>query len=110
MKTITTDNKKTFCFDLDDTLCKTKGLNYEDSQPIQERIEIVNKLYDSGNYIIIDSARGSGTGKYWTKVTARQLQKWGVRYHKLRCGHKFAADHYIDDKALSDVDFFQNIV
>lgn len=107
---ITTGNKKTFCFDLDDTLCKTKGLNYKESQPIQERIKIVNKLYESGNYIIIDSARGSRTGKYWTKETAAQLKKWGLRYHKLRCGHKFAADHYIDDKALSDIDFFKNIV
>ena len=85
---------------------KEKSLNTK----IISKIEIVNKLYDSGNYIIIDSARGSGTGKYWTKATADQLQRWGVRYHKVRCGHKFAADHYIDDKALSDIDFFKNIV
>ena len=97
---------KTYCFDLDDTLCITEGINYNLATPIQERINIVNKLYDEGNYIIIDSARGSGTGKYWTKTTAEQLNQWGIKYHKVRCGHKFAADFYIDDKALSDTDFF----
>lgn len=97
---------KTYCFDLDDTLCITEGMNYNLAIPIQERINIVNKLYDEGNYIIIDSARGSGTGKYWTKTTSEQLDQWGVKYHKVRCGHKFAADYYIDDKALSDTDFF----
>lgn len=97
---------KTFCFDLDQTLCTTQGTDYKNSKPIPERIKLVNSLYEDGNRVIIDTARGSGTGICWTKITADQLNKWGLKYHKLRCGHKIAADFYIDDKALSDKDFF----
>ena len=46
-----------YCFDLDNTLCNTEG-NYYESYPIQSRIDKVNKLYDEGNTIIIDTARG----------------------------------------------------
>jgi len=97
---------KTYCFDLDDTLCRTNGLDYSKSTPIQKRIDLVNSLYEQGHKIIIDSARGSGTGIYWTAKTAEQLNKWGVKYHKLRCGHKFAADIYIDDKAINSEEYF----
>ena len=103
----TIDKKKTYCFDLDDTLCKTKGLNYEDSKPIKERISFVNKLHEQGHFIIIDSARGSLTGQRWTEKTRKQLKKWGLKYDKLRCGHKFAADIYVDDKALNSEEYFK---
>lgn len=98
--------KKTFCFDLDETLCRTRGLNYEKSEPIQERIDFVNSLHAQGHTIIVDTARGSVTGEDWTSVTTDQLNGWGLKYHTLRCGHKFAADVYIDDKAFNSEDFF----
>ena len=98
---------KTFCFDLDDTLCKTNGCDYINSQPYKDRISLVNKLYDQGHTIFIDSARGSGTGIYWTSKTKDQLDSWGLKYHKLRCGHKFAADIYIDDKGFNSENYFK---
>ena len=52
-----------YCFDFDGTLCNTDGNNYSDSTPKKERIELVNKLYEDGNTIIIDIARGSVSGK-----------------------------------------------
>jgi hypothetical protein len=97
---------KTFCFDLDDTLCKTNGCDYDNSQPYIERINLVNKLYNEGHTIFIDSARGSGTGIYWTTKTKKQLDSWGLKYHKVRCGRKFAADIYVDDKAFNSEDYF----
>jgi len=97
---------KTFCFDLDDTLCETSGCDYENSKPYKDRIKFVNKLYEQGHTILIDSARGSGTGIYWTSKTAEQLENWGVKYHKLRCGYKFAADEYIDDKGFNSETYF----
>ena len=97
---------KTYCFDLDETLCKTFKTDYKKSQPIKERINFVNRLYDKGHTIIIDSARGSGTGTYWTKYTKDQLDRWGLKYHKVRCGTKFAADIYIDDKAFNSEKYF----
>ena len=98
---------KTFCFDLDDTLCKTNGCDYSSSQPYEDRINLVNQLYKQGHTILIDSARGSGTGICWTSKTKDQLDLWGLKYHKLRCGRKFAADIYIDDKAINSEQIFK---
>ena len=38
-------------------------------------------------------------------TTEQQLFEWGVKYHELFMG-KPAADYYIDDKGISDKDFF----
>lgn len=55
-----------YCFDLDGTLCVTEiseGRNlYMEAKPIRERIELVNKLYDDGHIILIDTSRGCGSG------------------------------------------------
>lgn len=88
-------------------MCNTKGMNYQNSTPKKDRIKLVNKLFDEGHTIYIDSARGSGTGEYWTQKTHEQLKKWGLKYHKLRCGYKFAADEYIDDKGFNSENWFK---
>jgi len=102
-----------YCFDLDGTLCnwnKTpdfpKG-RAEDCTPLQERIDIVNKLYEQGHTILIDTARGSNTDKLFHEMTTKQLEEWGVKYHELRTGVKLFAHYYIDDRGISDKDFFK---
>lgn len=95
-----------YVFDLDGTLCETEGMDYMGASPIPERIRRVNALFDEGHTIIVDTARGSGTGMQWTKQTAKQLAAWGLKYHTLRCGKKLAADIYVDDRAHSDRSFF----
>lgn len=95
-----------FCFDLDGTLCETVGEDYAHARPIQAAIGHVNRLFVLGHTIVIDTARGSGTGIDWYQTTALQLERWGVRYHKLRCGVKIAADVYIDDRSLVPSKFF----
>ena len=98
-----------YCFDLDGTLCTiSENLDYESAEPIHSRIKQVNKLYDEGNYIIIDTARGTLTRKNWYEVTKDQLAKWKVKYHQLKTGTKAAADVYIDDKAHNAADYFNN--
>ena len=52
-----------YCLDLDGTLCNPDGNNCSDSTPKKSRIKLVNKLYDEGHTIIIDTARGSVSGK-----------------------------------------------
>ena len=47
--------------DIDNTICKTEGMDYSKSSPIFANIEKINKLYDSGNEIIYWTARGSIT-------------------------------------------------
>ncbi len=95
-----------YCFDLDGTLCDTEGSDYPGSLPKQERIDVVNKLYDQGHTIYIETARGSGSGKDWFAHTKDQLDGWGVKYHRLRTGVKFHADIFVDDKGISDAGFF----
>ena len=96
----------TYVFDLDGTLCITKGREYRDAKPLMHRIATVNALYDAGHRIMIDSARGSLTKQDWAAVTEAQLSLWGVKYHACRVGVKFYGDVYVDDNAVSLSEFF----
>ena len=94
-----------YCIDVDGTICtKTEDSSYEHALPYQSMIDKINKLYDEGHHIKIFTARGGNTGKDWTKLTADQLRKLGVKYHTLIMG-KPAADFYIDDKGIHPNDF-----
>jgi len=96
-----------YCFDLDGTLClSVEDDHYTEAVPLFDHIEKVNKLYDEGHVIKIDTARGSTTGIDWTDATENQLKIWGVKYHELRCGIKMFADMYIDDKGVN-LNFFE---
>lgn len=94
------------CFDLDGTLCRTECGRYTESRPYPDRIAYVRKLYEQGHTIIIETARGTGTGINWHTLTEHQLRAWGVPYHRLRAGDKIHADMYIDDRAISAAHFF----
>lgn len=95
-----------YCFDLDGTLCETHDGDYQNSIPLMNRIERVNKLHNEGHHIIVETARGSVTGKDWFEFTESQLKTWGVKYHELRTGVKKYANFYIDDKAILADEFF----
>ena len=97
-----------YCFDLDGTICNTPlrpsdlKPGYLESTPFPFMVEQVNKLYDEGNYIIIMTARGRGSGIDWTSLTLKQLETWGVKYHELEpMFHKPTADIFIDDKGIN---------
>lgn len=96
----------TYCFDLDGTLCSITDGKYENATPNQERIDVVNKLYDQGHTILIDSARGSMTDTDWSMFTMNQLLDWDVKFHLVRTGEKLEADIYIDDRGRQDLLFF----
>lgn len=96
-----------YCFDLDGTLCTNTNGDYSNANPFNDRISKVNELYDMNNKIIINTARGSSTGIDWYEITESQLQQWGVKYHQLFVGKKIEADLFIDDKGISDIDFFK---
>ena len=106
----------TYVFDIDGTLCtKLSDQEYEAAEPIKERVDVVNYLYEQGNTIIMQTARGMGRydnnpqkaiEKFYA-LTAEQLKSWGVKYHMLFLG-KPAGDIYVDDKGLRDEDFFRN--
>lgn len=90
-----------YAFDLDGTLCRTRGMDYHASEPIAERIAVVRELHGQGNHITIDTARA----KEHAGLTRSQLESWGVPYHELRVGEKVAADVYVDDRAVNVGDF-----
>jgi hypothetical protein len=103
--------KLTYVIDLDHTLCDTQkkedgNWDYVGAKPFIDRILKINELYDKGNEIIIETARGCVSGKDWYETTFQQLQSWGLKFSKLRTGVKFAADFYVDDKGINSEDFF----
>jgi len=91
---------KQFVFDIDGVIAKLQhNNNYSIAEPNQKVIEIINKLYNYGNRIVLLTARGYVTGINWEKITMEQLDKWGVHYHELHFG-KPNADFYVDDKMI----------
>lgn len=95
----------TYCFDLDGTICSHEQ-DYSKAVPFRERIIQINNLYEEGNRILIETARGSETGIDWFGLTKNQLEEWGLKYHELRVGKKIVADVYVDDKGINDKLFF----
>lgn len=96
---------KVFCLDIDGVIGEKSDIKdmdgtYANNTPNKEIINICNKLYASGNKIVLYTARGSGSGIDWSDITKQQLEKWGLKYHQLYFG-KPAADFYIDDRMLS---------
>ena len=98
---------KTICFDLDNTICKTKKNLYQKSIPIKHNINYINKLFDEGYDIKIFTSRYMGRSneskslakKRGFSQTKLQLKKWGLKYNKLIFG-KPSYDILVDDKSL----------
>ena len=97
-----------YCFDLDHTLCNTPSdedghnVRYWDATPIPFMVGQVNRLYDEGHHIIIQTARGRSSKIDWTDLTKECLERWGVKYHELEpMFHKPNADIFIDDKGIN---------
>jgi len=94
--------------DIDETICESpEDRDYTKAQPIKERIEKINKLFDEGNTIVYWTARGTMTGIDWYQVTRKQFEIWGVKYHDLKMG-KPAYDLFIDDKNIKSDTFFND--
>ena len=112
---------KRYCVDIDGTICSpTVGRDYHKAEPWQDRIKVLNKLYDEGNYIIYFTARAMGrfadqphsvaaskAKEVLCELTEKQLNDWGVKYHELIMG-KPHADYFIDDKGVNADEFFSN--
>lgn len=90
--------------DIDNTICKTQGVNYIDAIPIEENIIKANRLYDEGNTIIYWTARGTVSNINYENLTKSQFKKWNVKYHKLVFGKPYY-DLFIDDKNINTKDW-----
>jgi len=106
-----------YCFDIDGTICTpTIGRAYDQAIPYTSRIDRINGLYDEGHYIIYFTARAMGrfagdpndrqkAKEAMEDITTEQLKKWGCKHHELLFG-KPHADVFIDDKGVSDLNWF----
>ncbi len=101
--------KGTIIFDLDETLCTKRKPEetYLDVQPIQQMIDMLNELHDSGYEIIIETARNMVTQKnYEAKViqnvgmmTLEWLKRNNVKYDGIKFGKTYGIC-YTDDKSI----------
>lgn len=106
------DRPRRWCFDIDGVICHTQGLNYESAEPDHDVIERINRLYDAGDEIVLQTARGMGTlegdlarvHERWYEFTLKQMRGFGLRFHALFLG-KTHADVYVDDKGLNVLDW-----
>ena len=97
----------TICFDIDGVLCDQVAGNYEDAEPLQTMIDLLNRLYDRGHRIVLNTSRFMGRSngdraeaeRLGRAFTEKQLAGWGVRYHELWMG-KPRFDYVIDDRSV----------
>lgn len=102
-----------YVFDIDGTVCTNTNGMYDLAKPVQERIDIINRLYDDGHTIWFQTARGMGRTNndvsaahdMYYDYTLAQLKSWGLKFHGLMMG-KVSGDWYIDDRCVTDVSFF----
>lgn len=87
-----------YIIDIDNTICNSVSNDYNLSQPLNNRIQKVNQLYEQGNTIIYWTARGMRSGKDWKELTEKQLNEWGCKYHELWM-NKPDYDVWVDDKS-----------
>ena len=110
------NNVKTYCFDLDGVICKTKKNYYDKSTPIKKAINKINSIYLKGNKVIIFTSRYMGRSnenvilakKKGYNFTLSQLKKWKLKFHKLILG-KPSYDFIVDDKSINFKNWVKNI-
>ena len=101
-----------YIVDIDGTICKEVFLpngkkDYANHEPMKDRIEKVNKMFDEGHEIHYWTARGATSGIDYTELTTKQLDNWGCKYTSVRVGGKPHYDIWVDDKAHNSEEFFK---
>lgn len=107
---------KTFIIDIDGTICHSvPGGDYSKAEPILEVINKINKEYESGNKILLYTARGMRTfsgdvfkiSSFHGPILETWLAKYNVKYHDLVFGKLWSPGelYYVDDHNLSINEF-----
>jgi len=109
-------DRKTFCFDLDNTLVTFPRIvgDYSTVEPIEKNIVFLREMKNNGHKIIIHSARGmlscfgdlEKIKQVHYDVIIATLQKFNIPYDEIILG-KPIADFYIDDLAINSMSNLQ---
>ena len=114
------DRENIYVIDIDGTLTEPHNGTPWIAKPREDRIAIVNEMYDAGDTIYLQTARGFlhackihedplqiqiEQDKHARERTEEQLKSWGVKYTKLFFG-KPRAKLYVDDRGIKDGKFF----
>lgn len=109
----------TYCFDIDDTICRHINRDYANAIPIDSTIQSMRDIRnaDTNARIILFTARGMASCKGDALAADRKnrpiLEQWltkhNVPYDQLLFG-KPLADFYIDDKAITPTELENSIV
>jgi hypothetical protein len=87
-----------YMIDIDNTICTDTNGDYENAQPFEDRIKLINDLFMQGHTILYWTARGSNSGLDWRELTKKQLDNWGCLHNGFSLG-KPHYDVWVDDKA-----------
>ena len=101
-------------FDLDDTICRTKNRDYANSSEISAVVSKIKEIRDRlpGTEIVIHTSRGmascNGDVEAAEKKNRPTIENWlkehGIEVDEIIFG-KPLADIYVDDKAMTALDF-----
>ena len=104
-----------YVVDIDGTICfpGEGDAVYTHARPRTDRISRINQLYIEGHEVYYFTARGMGRYNNdrqkaydeFYEFTKKQLCGWGCMFNDLYLG-KPSGDIYIDDKGVSDHEFF----
>ncbi len=97
---------KIYMFDIDGVVCTNTSGNYDKAKPFLNRIKKINELFMKGNTIKFFTSRGTTTGIDWSEVTNKQFIEWGILHDGILFG-KPQYDIFVDDKGVSDEQFFK---
>ncbi len=110
---------KVLVFDVDGTLCPTKGQNesYADLEPYASMIERLRAYREDGYYVILQTSRNmrsyEGNVGLLNARTLPELIEWLARhdvpYDEIHVGKPWAGHEgfYIDDRAVRPAEFLQ---
>ena len=107
---------KEIVFDMDGVICTQTEGDYDNAIPNKEAIEVINKLYDEGNKIVIYTSRFMGrcnndidkVYKEGYEFTINQLKSWDVKFHELVMG-KPRCNILVDDRSVFYKDDWKEI-
>jgi hypothetical protein len=98
---------KSYCFNLDNTICHTYKDDYKNSVPIQERVSKINDLFKSGSRITIKATRSLSKIDDIKEFTREQLESWSLSYNELLIASVDVSDVIVNEKAINSEDFFE---